>query len=303
MSLVQTLIVSVPPAAVLVWAADRLMLAGNHGGRPARLVMVLVVPALMLLPWMGLYADTTAVLGRGAVAGFMLGPMIAAVAIPLLLLGSGGWESDQWHVDDHVPLAWPAVGVLLLSLAAAARVPEFVMLVGFACGAVLVWMETIPRAGEAHGLRGAQWLAVGALAVVLLLMAPRSGETQWVTMAIAMVVAAAIMMRATNRLGRRRAVLLAGWTGLLGPVLAFAAIGQSGLRDSVRNATTEGVAFIGYRGLGGLESLLFPGLLLLATCGLLAGWPRWTLVRGRWAAGLMAAVGIFSAAAVLAGLR
>jgi hypothetical protein len=303
MSIVQTLIVAVPPAALLVVVADRLMRAGNHGGRPARLLTVLWVPVLMILPWLGMCTDTEDMLSRGAVAAFSLGPLIAAVSIPLLLLGSRAWGNDQWHVDDHLPLAWPAVGVLLMALAVAGRVPEFLALVCFAFGAVLVWMETIPRTGEGHGLRGGGWIVLGLGSAGWLVAASHHAPSKWPMMAIALAVAAAIMMRASIRLGRRRAMLLAGWTGMLGPILAFGAIGQAGLRGAVLNATGDEVAFIGYRGMGGLEALLLPGLLLLASCGLLAGWPRWSLARGRWAAGLMAAIGVFAAAAMLAGLK
>jgi hypothetical protein len=86
---------------------------------------------------------------------------------------------------------------------------------------------------------------------------------------------------------------------MMGPVLGLGVLGQDGLRGTVLNTLRSDVAFVGYRELGGLAKLLLPGLLLLAICGLIAAWPRWSLAVSRWVATLMVAVGVFVIAAVL----
>jgi len=116
---------------------------------------------------------------------------------------------------------------------------------------------------------------------------------------IAFAAAWAILVMASIRLGRRRALLAVGWAAMMGPVLGLGVLGQDGLRGTVLNTLRSDVVFVGYRELGGLAKLLLPGLLLLAICGLIAAWPRWSLAVSRWVATLMVAVGVFVIAAVL----
>lgn len=303
MSLIPSVSLAILLAVALIIAADRLMLAANHGGRPARLLGVLWVPVLVVLPGLGLIQRGVDVLTGESLAAMSIGPLVGVVVVPLLLLGGRQWSRDQWHADDHLPLAWPAVGVLLMALAVAGQVPAFLSLVAFALGAVLVWMETTPRAGEGHGGEGGGWVLLGLLLGGAMAATNAASPGGWPMMAVAIAAGGAVMARACVRLGRRRAILAVGWAAMMGPILGLGVLGQDDLRESVLSTFNSEVAFVGYRGFGGLAKLLLPGVLLLAMCGFVAGWPRWSASRGRWVAILMAGGGVFTIAAVLARLN
>jgi hypothetical protein len=302
MSIIPAVSIALALAVVLVVCADRMLRAGNHGGRPARMLSVVWVPVLMVLPGLGLIVGGGDTLGGAALAALSIGPLVGLVAAPIVLLGRRRWGRDQWHADDHLPLAWPAIGVLLLVLAVAGRVPEFLSLVAFAIGAVLIWMETTPRAGEDHGGEGGGWVLLALLAACGLAAVNMAGPGGWPLTALSLAAAAGVIVRASIRLGQRRTLLACGWAALMGPVLGLGVLGQHGLRGTVLNTFSSDVVFVGYRGLGGLAKLILPGLALLGICGLVAGWPRWTVRRGRWVAWLMAALGVFTIAALLARL-
>ncbi|MDP6479320.1 MAG: hypothetical protein QGI75_04690 [Phycisphaerales bacterium] len=299
MSIIPAVCVALPLAVALVFVADRLMRSGNHEGLPARLVQVLWIPVLVILPGLGLITGGGHMLSIESLAGISLGPLVGVVAVPLLLLGPSQWSRDQWHADDRLPLAWPAIGVLLMALAVAGRVPEFLTLVAFALGVVLLWMETTPRSHERHGGDGGGWVLLGVVLASALAVVNAVGPGGWLPLVIAFAAAWAIIVRASVRLGRRRTLLAVGWAAMMGPVLGLGVLGQDGLRGTVLNTLKSDVVFVGYRGLGGLAKLLLPGLLLLAICGLIAGWPRWSLTVARWVAALMVAAGTFVVAAVL----
>lgn len=302
MNLVQTLALEIPLAIALVVVCDRLVRARREATRPARVVTVLWIPILMVLPSLGVGVAGGGQLSMGSFVAISSGPLLAAIAVPLLIVGGSVWRVDQWHADDRIPLAWPAVGVLLLCLAVAGRVPEFVMIVSFAVGAVLVWMETVPRAGEQHGGEGGGWALLGVVLAGGMAFVGGESSAGWPVMCITLGSAGFIVWRTCVHLGRRRAILSTGWAAMLGPVLAIGLLGQHGLQTAVLTAFQTGISFVGYRTVGGLEMLLMPGVVLLFVCGLIAGWARWSDRRGRLAAILMAGLGVFGIGALMSGL-
>ena len=83
--------------------------------------------------------------------------------------------------------------------------------------------------------------------------------------------------------------MAAGWACCLGPILLLGLVGQNGLLASIIGYSSEDIAFVGYRQLVGLEVLVLPGLLILALSGFITGWVRWSTIRGRLVAVLLAA--------------
>ncbi len=302
MNLVQTLALEIPLAIALVVVCDRLARAGREVSRPARLITVLWIPLLMVLPALGISAAGSEDLSLRSLVAISSGPLIAAMAMPLLIIGGGIWKLDHWHADDRIPLAWPAVGVLLLCLAVAGRVPEFVMIVAFAVGAVLLWMETLPRAGEQHGGEGGVWAAVGVVLSGGLVFVGSQSTAGWPVLCVSLGSAGLIVWRTWTHLGQRQAIVSTGWAAMIGPVLAIGLLGQRGLQATLLNTFGSDISFVGYRTLSGLEMLLMPGVMLLFVCGLIAGWARWSARRGRLAAVLMAGLGIFMTAVLMSGL-
>lgn len=302
MNLLQMLALEIPLAIALVAVCDRLVRVRREPARAARLVTVLWIPIVMVLPALGLSAARGGDLSMGSFAAISVGPLIAAIAAPLLIVGGRWWKIDQWHADDRIPLAWPAVGVLLLCLAVAGRVPEFIMIVTFAVGAVLLWMETLPRAGESHGGEGGGWAILAVLLAGGMAIIGAQSTAGWPLMVVVLGTAGLIVWRTSLHLGRRRAIVSTGWAAMLGPVIAIGMLGQQGLQATLLNTFGTDISFVGYRTVGGLEMLLLPGVLLLFVCGLIAGWARWSDWRGRLAAMLMVGLGVFSIAVLMSGL-
>ncbi len=76
MSLIPSVSLAILLAVALIIAADRLMLAANHGGRPARLLGVLWVPVLVVLPGFGLIQRGVDVLTGESLAAMSIGPLV-----------------------------------------------------------------------------------------------------------------------------------------------------------------------------------------------------------------------------------
>ena len=88
-------------------------------------------------------------------------PEIALHVPTLLLPAVFGRRADPWDSEESLVLVWPAVGVLLLLVAVAGRLPESGMLVLFSLGSS-VWALQSGR--DDADVRGA---ALGAAVVVL----------------------------------------------------------------------------------------------------------------------------------------
>ena len=268
--------------------ADRALMASEQAGRPARLLGGLWLPLLICIPFLGLRSELNPDGSLGSNGVLAAVPLTMAIVLPLVLLSRLGGDGRQWHADDRLPMAWPAIGVMLMLLAVAGRGPQFLAVVTFAIGIVLLWMETIPRPGESHGGSATAPLTLAFGSVIgLSLVASESGSRDFL-LVLCMVTAGTMLVSAAIRLGPRRATMVAGWAGCLGPILLLGLIGQDGLRASIIG-TSDGIPFIGYPQLAGLEVLVLPGLLILALCGFITGWARWSAVRGRLVAVLLAA--------------
>ena len=144
-------------------AANQLMRAADHPGRPRRVLASLWLPLCMVIPTVGLVAPI-GVSGSGSLVdsldALLIVPLGVLVAVPPILLFRSRWSHPDWHADDHVPLAWPAIGTMLLLLAVAGSGPQFLLIVACAAGLVFVWAETVPRMYEGHGGPGAGWVLV-----------------------------------------------------------------------------------------------------------------------------------------------
>jgi hypothetical protein len=268
--------------------ADRVLVASEQAGRPARLLGGLWLPLLMCIPFLGLRPELNLDGSLGSVGVLAAVPLTMAIVLPLVLLSRLGGDGRQWHADDRLPMAWPAIGVMLMLLAVAGRGPEFLAVVTFAIGIVLLWIETIPRPGEAHGGSATAPLMLAfASAIGLSLVASESGN-RWFMLVLCMVTAAIMLVSTAIRLGPRCATMSAGWACSLGPILLLGLVGQDDLRASIIG-TSDGIPFVGYRQLAGLEVLVLPGLLILALSGFITGWARWSAIRGRLVAVLLAA--------------
>jgi hypothetical protein len=285
------LLLGVLLAVSSVVLVDRVMKRSEPVGRPSRLLCALWIPLLMCVPFLGVFPHPARDGTIGSVAVLAGVPLTMAIALPLVLLSRRGRTDRPWHADDRLPIAWPAVGVVLLVLAVAGRGPHFLAVVVFAIGIVLLWLETIPLPGESHGRQRSGGLALAFASVIGLgLVALAAG--QWRAMLLlCMLTAAAMLVSATIRLGLSRAMLVAGWAACLGPVWILGLVGQGGLQASIAAAGGD-LPAAGYRQLGGLEVLVVPGLLILALSGFITGWARWPTVRGRLVAVLLAAGGI-----------
>jgi hypothetical protein len=225
----------------------------------------------------------------GSVGVFASVPLVMAIVLPLILLFRLGGDGRQWHSDDQLPMAWPVIGVMLLLLAVAGRGPEFLAVVAFAIGIVLLWMETIPRPGESHGGSSTGSLMLTFASVIGFSIVANESGSRWLMLILCMVIAACMLASTAIRLGSRCATMAAGWACCLGPILLLGLVGQNGLLASIIGYSSEDIAFVGYRQLVGLEVLVLPGLLILALSGFITGWVRWSTIRGRLVAVLLAA--------------
>ena len=290
-------------SVVVVLCFGRFIQASAADHRASRLVAVLWGPLLMVLPGLGLGRGGSDMLLMGGFSAITLGPVVAAIGVPILLLtprGSSRWRSNQWHFEDRIPLAWPAIVVLLLCFAVAGRVPEFITLVGFAVGAVLLWMETIPKQSKTHAIGGDGWLLIALVAAGGLTWCSSEVVPAWPMCLVSLLLAVAVLGQVAGPLGQRSGIMAAGWAAALSPALGLAVLGQDGLRGAILNAVSSEIVFVGYPTIGGLEVLILPGLLTMLVCGLLAGSARWSSRRARSGAVLVAAVGFFAAAALVA---
>ena len=97
MNLLQILALEIPLAISLVAVCDRLVRVRCETARAARLLTVLWIPIVMVLPALGLSGASGGDLSMGSFAAISVGPLIAAIAAPLLIVGGRWWKIDQWH--------------------------------------------------------------------------------------------------------------------------------------------------------------------------------------------------------------
>lgn len=269
-------------------------------GRPGRLARRVWAPILVaIVVAVPLLASGTQDLDNGSVrwSVSLAVPLVALLAVPVLLLSAVlGRRSDPWDVEEKLVLVWPAVGVLLLLVAVAGRLPQSGMLVLFTLGAVLAWVESIPRRGEQWGGPGTLWLALALVGSAVLAAGLWGFDPAWSTL-IAAAVAAGVVVELTRYHGPRAGVGTAMWTAALVALLAPGILGFGALTDMLQGRPMP-VMVTGEPHVGPLMLLSVPAVGLLACCGLLAGVSRWSSI-GRVAAvlavlllllGLLAAV-------------
>ncbi|MDP7070468.1 MAG: hypothetical protein QF561_03870 [Phycisphaerales bacterium] len=282
MGSIVTLAAALALGGALLMAADRMMREADHPGRPRRLLATLWIPLCMTVPAIGLVqSGGTHDSLIGSLGPLVVAPIAALLAVPPMLLARMRRGHPDWHADDHVPLAWPAIGVMLLLLAAAGSGPQFLLIVVCAAGLVLVWADSIPRAYEGHGGPGAGWILLSvAIAVGLAVVANQAGPSL-ATLLILMAVGTGLPIVAAARLGRRTAMLAAGWAAAIGPVLVLATVSQDAVRVALQAVLGGASVVAGYPWIDGLETLAAPGAAVLAFSGVVAGWARAPAGRGR----------------------
>ncbi len=280
-------------------AANQLMRAADHPGRPRRVLASLWLPLCMVIPTVGLVAPI-GVSGSGSLVdsldALLIVPLGVLVAVPPILLFRSRWSHPDWHADDHVPLAWPAIGTMLLLLAVAGSGPQFLLIVACAAGLVFVLAETVPRMYEGHGGPGAGWVLVCLGAATGLAVVARRADDHVAVRVVILAVSVLIPLLAARRLGRRTAILAGGWAAALAPVAMIGVIGQDGLRVAIQAALGGAYAVVGYPHVDGMEALAAPGAAVLILSGIIAGWSRTPIGRGRvvasvgWLAGIASIV-------------
>ncbi|MDP7030290.1 MAG: hypothetical protein QF733_08725 [Phycisphaerales bacterium] len=296
------LVISAGLGAAIVALAGPVARCGAVGGRPARQVLCLWLPLAVVLPFLGLSIPEAAeALGGGAAGPLLSGsgaPLAAAAGLAVAYLLDLGRGHRSWHLDDHLPMSWPALGGLMLVLAAAGSVPQFVAGVAMAAGLVLVWLETMPRVGESHADRGSGGgLVAGMLVAAAALGWTVAGAGGGAASLVCTATGVGVVLRVAGAAGGRAATLTAGWAASLGPALSLGVLAMGGVQIVVQDA--EGpLPFVGYRRLSGLEGCALAGVTVLCLCGLVVGWTRWARPTR-----VVVAVGVLVAAvAVIAGL-
>jgi hypothetical protein len=212
-------------------------------------------------------------------AAGVLPPLAAAMlALVLLVPGAVGRGGDAWDRDRRMLLRWPSIGVLLLLIAVAGRLPDSGLLVLFALGAVLAWAESIPRAHETWGGLALGWLCLALVGSTL--MAFALVELPGVVGAWAGVGAVAVVCwRIVVRHGASAGLESAMWMACIGSLLIAGMLGLESLQASfVGPLRSVGVTQMPM--VGSLVPLTAPAMAILISCLVLAGfgwWPR----RGR----------------------
>lgn len=265
-------------AALLIVGVRCWLRATPVEGRPGRLARRVWTPLLVaIVVSVPLLAPETGGVGGGPV-GWSVGlavPLVVLLAVPTLLLPAVfGRRADPWDAEEPLVLVWPAVGVLLLLVAVAGRLPESGMLVLFSLGAVLLWVESIPRRGEQWGGPGIQWLAMALVGSAMLASGLWAFDPSWSTL-IAAAVAAGVVVELTRHHGPRAGVSTAMWTAAVVALLAPGMLGFGALVDMLQGRSLP-VTVTGEPYVGPLMLLSIPAVGLLACCGLLAGVGRWS---------------------------
>ena len=303
MGLTLTLAAAAALGILTLFAVDRMMEAADHPGRPRRVLSTLWLPLCMAVPPLGMVAWADRGAGgslAGLLGGLSLVPLGALLAVPPMLLARAARGHSDWHADDHVPLAWPAIGTMLLLLAAAGSGPQFLLIVVCAVGLVLIWAETLPRPFEGHGGPGGGWVLICLGLTTALAFVVWSGPHHRGVLVIPLIVTIVIPLLAAWRLGRRSGLLVAGWGAALSPILLLGVTGQDGVRVAVQAAMGGAYLVVGHPSVDGLEILAAPGAGVMVISGMVAGWARAPQGRGRVLASLGWLAGIASVVALIA---
>jgi len=247
-------------------------------GRPGRLARRVWAPLLVVIVVaVPLLAPGAQEMGSGSVhwSVSLAVPLVALLAVPVLLLPAVlGRRSDPWDAEERLVLVWPAVGVLLLLVAVAGRLPQSGMLVLFTLGAVLTWVESIPRRGEQWGGPGTAWLTLALVGSAVLAAGLWGFDPAWSTL-IAATVAGGVVVTLTRHHGPRAGVSTAMWMAAVVALLAPGMLGFGALTDMLQGRPMP-VMVAGEPHVGPLMLLSVPAVGLLACCGLLAGVGRWS---------------------------
>ena len=290
---------------VLGWGLDGWVRRTPVEGRPGRLVRRVWVPLLASTPACvvvglsaadggGLLRDQMALHAQAKVlAAGLLTPVLATmVALVLLIPGALAWGGDAWDRDRRMVLRWPVIGVIVLLVAVAGRLPDSGMLVLFALGSVLAWAESIPRSHETWGGPAMGWLCLALVGSAGMAMGLNwlPGVQGAGIGAIAIVV---VCWRVVVRHGSSAGIESAMWTACIGSLLITGMLGLEALQASfgghLRSVGVTQVPMV-----GSLVQLTAPALAVLISCGVLAGfgwWPRRGRI-GALAAGLLVQVGL-----------
>jgi hypothetical protein len=268
----------------VVVCVDRLCVTTPPGGRPARVLESIWVPLLATVPAWGAMVRGMPDLNAYTLASISTPVIAACVVVPLLVLGWWSRAGRRWEPDDAVPLAWPAVAVLLLVMAVADEVPAGVGLIVFAMATVLAWCQSIPRAGEGYDAAGTTLLLCGGIVTVLaMLVAVDLGMAATFIVLVGMVI---MLQRVAVHRGPRSAMMAAGWTAALGASLNFGVLGQAELASTL-------VPALDPPAIGPTPPLAIVGVLLMLLCGCVATCNRWDVLWQRvWAVGTIASAAI-----------
>ena len=222
----------------------------------------------------------------------------------LLLSGSSSRQASDGELLASVPMAWPAVGVVILLTAASAKVPHLVGLIVCAIALVLLWINSMPadsrRDHEASVPDPHAGYLAATLVLGLLLAACAWLATPWIPAIVLTVISLtglALVMLVTSHRGASQGIQAAGWLAILLPCLGLGLLGHDQLFEMIQAGTSSAVPRL-HETIG----LLGPGLIILVTTLVIRGSRDWSPL-WRWYSGLgLFLVGILTGGLAVRGL-
>jgi hypothetical protein len=222
----------------------------------------------------------------------------------LLLSGPSSRQTSAGELVSSVPMAWPAVGVVILLTAASAKVPHLVGLIVCAIALVLLWINSMPADSRRDHETPVPDPHAGYLAATLvfglLLAACAWLATPWIPAIVLTVISLtglALVMLVTSHRGVSQGIQAAGWLAILLPCLGLGLLGHDQLFEMIQAGTSSAVPRL-HETIG----LLGPGLIILVTTLVIRGSRDWSPL-WRWYSGLgLFLVGILTGGLAVRGL-